>query len=190
MSSPPTARRDQVINAVLSGPEMKLPQSQRVKVRSALTASGLMAVILLPVGLLLGFLAHSFVWLVFFEAWAALLFCLSYFGQGRNEVFLGPGGIRRNFQGSDVTARWSELSKVQVRVPGNAIVVFTLEADQVDVERGRGGGRNYRMLIRHPPEGFDFRLDRQAADLLMDAIGQRRPGLPGLEEWPTASRPG
>lgn len=111
---------------------------------------------LVPVGAALGLLTHS---------WSTLLVCVfatilvgvaPYMGQGHNEVLVGPRGVRRVARDCDLIATWPSLRAVEVKVPGNRIVVFTLETAGVLVERltkDRDRAKPAQALVRHPPEG-------------------------------------
>ena len=147
---------------------------------------------LVPVGGALGLLTHS---------WSTLLVCVfatilvgvaPYMGQGHNEVLVGPRGVRRVARDCDLIATWPSLRAVEVKVPGNRIVVFNLETAGVLVERltkDRGPREARPGPGAAPPGGIQFRLDREAADALGAEGSQRRPDLGGLAEWERASRP-
>lgn len=158
--------------------------------RAALSAGGLIAGVLTPIGLLLAFLSHNWEPLLLFWFAGLVVGISSYVGQGRNEVFVGPLGIRKVSQNCNLTASWSSLLELRVSTPGEQIVIFVVATSGLEVER-LGSGRSHaaEVLLRHPPEGFSLRLDRGAADALVAEIGQRRPDLRGLAEWPRASRP-
>jgi hypothetical protein len=77
-----------------------------------------------------------------------------------------------------------------VNVPGNRIVAFRLDTTGLAVERLTTWHSNSaEALVRHPPDGFEFRLDRESADALVEEVSRRRPDLAGLAEWPQSSRP-
>ena len=145
---------------------------------------------LVPVGGALGLLTHS---------WSTLLVCVfatilvgvaPYMGQGHNEVFVGPRGVRRVARDCDLIATWPSLRAVEIKVSGNRIVVFNLETAGVLVERlTKDRAKPAQALVRNPPEGSQFRLDREAADALGAEGSQRRPDLGGLAECEQASRP-
>ncbi len=173
-----------------AAPEVRLRPSDRERLRGALSAAGTVALLMIPVGLVLGLLTGSLLWLVVLEFWAVFSAGLSYAGQGHNAVFVSDKGIRRVFQSCSVSAPWAGLSGVEVTIPGQRIVVFRVNAADCQVQRvGWGGRRAAEALRRNPPDGFKLRLDRATADALVTMIRARRPDLPGLSSWEQESRP-
>lgn len=155
-----------------------------------MTAALWVGLLLLPVGLVLTLLARTLVWLGMLESWAVLVACLSFFGQAHNAVFVGDAGVRRVSRGCNVTAPWADLESLEVRLPGNRIVVFQINSADFRIrKRGYGRSRAADVMSRHAPEGFEFRLDRQSADQLVTHLAQRRPDLVGLSSWERDSRP-
>ncbi|HEY6538630.1 MAG TPA: hypothetical protein VI138_06275 [Candidatus Dormibacteraeota bacterium] len=149
-----------------------------------------MGAILVPVALVVGLLSHT--WSVILLAILATIWVgvSSFVGQGHNEVFVGPRGIRRVVRDCEMIASWPSLEGLAVEVPGVRIVVFNLETRGITVHpTGRHRSHRTDALIRHPPQGMAFRLDREAADALVALIGERRPDVRGLAEWSTVSRP-
>jgi hypothetical protein len=170
--------------------EITIRPSLAHRQRSALGAGGVIGAVLLVPGLLLGLLLHDWSPLVLFIFTAGVVAISSFLGQGHNEVFVGPRGVRRVSRDCDLTASWPSLRGLTVRVPGHRIVVFTLDTTGVEVERLRSGHSNAaQSLVRHPPEGFQLRLDREAADALVAEIARRRPDLKGVADWERSSRP-
>jgi hypothetical protein len=164
------------------------PSSHRL--RAATSAGGLMAAVLVPLGLIAGVLIGTWSPLALAIFTALLVTVASYLGQGRNELFIGPRGIRRRARNCDLTASWPSLRRLVVNVPGHRIVAFRLDTTGLNVERLTTWHSNSaEALVRHPPEGFEFRLDRGSADALVEEVSRRRPDLAGLAEWPQASRP-
>ncbi|MGH7643662.1 MAG: hypothetical protein ACRENX_11770 [Candidatus Dormibacteria bacterium] len=170
--------------------ELRIRSSEVHRRRAAFSAGTTVGAVLIPVGLVLTLLSRN---------WAVLLLCLfatilvavaSYIGQGHNEIFVGPRGIRRVVRNCDLVATWASLESVEVTIPGNRIVVFTVNTTGVTVERlTRGHSNQAENLVRHPPEGFQLRFERQAADALVGMIAERRPRLKGIREWEKSSRP-
>lgn len=149
-----------------------------------------MAAVLVPLGLIAGVLIGTWSPLALAIFTGLLVTVASYLGQGRNELFVGPRGIRRRSRNCDLTATWPSLRRLVVNVPGNRIVAFRLDTTGLSVERLTTWHSNSaEALVRHPPDGFDFRLDRGSADALVEEVSRRRPDLAGLAEWPEASRP-
>jgi hypothetical protein len=170
--------------------EVRIRPSIAYRRRTSISAGATIAAVLLPISVLLAFLSQD---------WSVLLLCAfaavlasvgSFFGQAHNEVFVGPRGIRRVSRDCDLTATWPSLRAVEVRVPGNRIVAFTLSTTGLLVERLTKGHSNAaEAMVRNPPEGFELRLEREAADALMAKIWERRRDLPGLSDWARVSRP-
>ncbi|MGC2193017.1 MAG: hypothetical protein WA751_11875 [Candidatus Dormiibacterota bacterium] len=170
--------------------EVRIRTSIAHRRRAAIAAGSAVGAVLVPVGLVVGVLTH---------AWSVLLLCVfasvlasaaSFFGQGTNEVFVGPEGVRRVYGDCDLVFTWPSLQALEVKVPGNRIVVFALSSTGALVEpTRRGRSRAVSALERHPPETFEFRLDRGATDALVAAIAARRPDIDGLANWARASRP-
>ncbi len=170
--------------------EIRIRPSTAHRRRAALSAGITVGAVLVPVGLVLGVLSHNWGVLVLCVFASVVVVLASFLGQAHNEVFVGPRGIRRVSRDCDLVASWSSLRGVEVRIPGNRIVVFTIDTSGVDVERLKKGHSNSaEALVRHPPEGFEFRLEREAADALVEQIAERRPKLKGVENWNRASRP-
>ncbi|MGH7639845.1 MAG: hypothetical protein ACREN7_03255 [Candidatus Dormibacteria bacterium] len=171
--------------------EVTIRPSEDHRRRSARGAATGIGVVLLPIGLIVGGLTH--VWGVLALCVLATLIAalLSYMGQGHNQLFIGPRGIRRIVRDSDLTATWASLRGVEVKIPGNRIVAFTISTSGLLVEpRRRRPSRATQALTRNRPEGFDLRLDRAAADDVVAAIAERRPDLAGLADWERQSHPG
>jgi hypothetical protein len=170
--------------------EVTIRSSTAHRQRSAISAGGSIGAVLVVPGVLLGLLTHDWSPLVVFVFTAGVVGIASFVGQGHNEVFVGPRGVRRVSRNCNLTATWSSLRGLKVRVPGHRIVVFTLDTTGIQVERLGTGHSNWaEILARHPPEGFDLRLDREAADALVAEIAGRRPDLKGLVDWERSSRP-
>jgi hypothetical protein len=170
--------------------EVRIRPSTAHRRRAAFSAGITVGAVLGPVGLVLAILSHNWGVLVLCVFASAVIVFASFFGQAHNEVFVGPRGIRRVSRDCDLVASWSALRSVEVKVPGNRIVVFTVNTTGVDVERlTRGHSNSAEALVRHPPEGFEFRLEREAADALVAQIAERRPELKGVGNWDRASRP-
>ncbi|MFZ0994580.1 MAG: hypothetical protein WAO09_01170 [Candidatus Dormiibacterota bacterium] len=160
------------------------------RLRAATSAGGVMAAVLVPLGLIAWVLIGTWSPLALAIFTVLLVTVASYLGQGRNELFVGPRGIRRRARNCDLTASWPSLRCLVVNVPGNRIVAFRIDTSGLAVERLTTWHSNSaEALVRHPPNGFDFRLDRESADALVDEVSRRRPDLVGLAEWPEASRP-
>ncbi len=158
--------------------------------RAALSAGALVAALLSPLGLILGLLSGDWAPLFLFAFSGVVVAGASFIGQGHNQVFVGPEGIRRVARSCDLTAPWGSLRQLRVRTPGERIVVFSLTTTGIDVRRLTSGHSNAaEALVRHPPEGFDFRLDRASADRLVEEIARRRPELSGIADWSRSSRP-
>lgn len=170
--------------------EITIRPSMRHRQRAALSAGAVVGAVLLPVGLLVVVILHAWS-VVLLAAFTALLATVaSFLGQGRQQVFVGPSGIRRVASDCDLSASWSSLRRLTVDVPGNRIVAFSLDTTGLAVERLATRHSNAaEALERHPPQGFQFRLDREAADALVAEVARRRPELSGLVEWERASRP-
>ena len=167
---------------------MRPPSSHRL--RAAISAGGVMAAVLVPIGLIAGVLIGTWSPLALAFFTGVFVTVASYLGQGRNELFVGPRGIRRRARNCDLTATWPSLRRLVVNVPGYRIVAFRLDTTGLSVERLTTWHSNgAEALVRHPPEGFDFRLDRGSADALVEEVSRRRPDLAGLAEWPETSRP-
>jgi hypothetical protein len=158
--------------------------------RAALAAGAGVGVVIVPFGLVVALLTHDWSLIPLCVFVTLLVMVASFIGQSHNQVFVGPRGLRREARDCDLIAPWESLTGLEVRVPGNRIVVFNVLADEMLVER-RSTGRSNRAesLVRHPPEGFDLRLDRHAADTLVTEISRRRPDLEGLKQWEKSSRP-
>ena len=173
------------------GTEVRLRPSRRERWRGAWSAARVLALLLVPVGVVLALVTGSWGWLLVLEMWALLSAGLSYVGQGHNAVYVGDLGVRRVARGCSVTATWSGLEGVEVTIPGQRIVVFQLNSDDYRIERsGFGSQRNLEALRRNPPDGIKLRLDRQTADTLVTMVRARRPDLKGLSDWDRLSRPG
>ncbi len=171
------------------GPELRIRPPGRERARAAALAARTLALLSLPVGLVLSFLTGSFMWVIVVEGWAVLAGVMSYFGQAHNAVFVGAAGVRRISRGCTVTAQWSDLRRIEVSIPGNRIVVFRLDSSSLEITKlTRGRSRAAKAMTKNMPEGFEMRLDRASADLLVAEIRRRRPELEGLESWATASR--
>lgn len=172
------------------GAEVRLRPSSRERWRAALSAARVLALLLIPVGVVMALVTGSWGWLLLLELWAAFSAVLSYVGQGHNAVFVGDLGVRRITKGCSVTATWAGLAGVEVAIPGKRIVVFQLCCRDYRIERsGWGGQRNLEALRRNPPDGIKLRLDRETADTLIGMVRERRPDLAGLSSWDTDSRP-
>ncbi|MGH7692242.1 MAG: hypothetical protein ACRENY_06445 [Candidatus Dormibacteria bacterium] len=171
--------------------EVRIRPTEAHRRRVAMGAAFGVGVVLIPVGLVLGLLSRSVGVGLLCVLATAVAGATSYMGQGHNEVFVGPRGLRRVARNCDMIATWGALRGVQVKVPGNRIVAFsvTTSGGLVVESRNRHQSHSVRALIRHPPEGFELRLDRQAADAVVAAIAERRPEVGGLADWERASRP-
>ncbi|MHB8312783.1 MAG: hypothetical protein ACYDD0_05720, partial [Candidatus Dormibacteria bacterium] len=110
------------------GPEIRIRPRPGQRARGAVTAALWVGLLLLPVGIVMTWLARSLAWLVLLEGWAVLVACLSYFGQAHNAVFVGEAGVRRVSQGCNVTAPWADLESLEVSLPGHRIVVFKINS--------------------------------------------------------------
>ncbi len=173
------------------GAEVRLRPSPRERWRAAWSAAGVLALLLIPVGVLLALVTGSWGWLLVLEMWALFAAGLSYVGQAQNAVYVGELGVRRITKGCSVTATWSGLAGVEVTIPGQRIVVFQLNGHDYRIERsGWGSRRNLEALRRNPPDGIKLRLDRQTADTLVTMVRERRPDLSGLSDWDRLSWPG
>ncbi len=171
------------------GLEVRIRPSERERFRAASAVARTLGVLCLPVGVILALLARDPVWIVVVEAWPLIAGVTSYFGQGHNAVFVGDHGIRRISRGCAVIAPWSDLTRIEVSIPGNRIVVFKIDSSSLEIQKlTRGRSRAARAMIKNSPSGFELRLDRASADALVGQIASRRPGLEGLSTWPTASR--
>ncbi|HVC38725.1 MAG TPA: hypothetical protein VNH20_01965 [Candidatus Dormibacteraeota bacterium] len=158
--------------------------------RAALGAGTGIGAVLVPVGIVIGVLTHTWGVLLIGAFAAVMAAVASYIGQAHNQVFVGARGIRRVSRDCALTASWPSLQGVEVKIPGNRIVVFALTSTGVDVEPLHKRHSNaVEALLRHPPQGLEFRLDRSAADSLIREIGERRPDLVGIAEWSRSSRP-
>lgn len=158
--------------------------------RAALAAGLAVGAVIVPLSLLVGLLTHAWTPLPLCVFVTLLVVVASFNGQGHNEVFVGPRGVRRRSRDGDLIASWPSLESLEVTVPGNRIVVFTLYSSGIAVERSNKGHSNRaEAMLRHPPEGFELRLDRGGADALVAEISSRRPNLKGLAQWERASRP-
>ncbi len=170
--------------------EVRIRPPSAHRLRAAISAGGVMAAVLVPLGLIAGVLIGTWSPLALAIFTGLLVTVASYHGQGRNELFVGPIGIRRRARNCDLTASWPSLRRLVVNVPGNRIVAFRLDTTGLTVERLTTWHSNSaEAMVRHPPDGFDFRLDRGSADTLVEEVSRRRPDLAGLTEWPKASRP-
>jgi hypothetical protein len=170
--------------------EVRIRPPAAHRLRAATSAGGVMAAVLVPLGLIAGFVIGTWSPLALALFTVLLVTFASYSGQARNELFVGPKGIRRRARNCDLTASWTSLRRLVVKVPGNRIVAFRLDTTGLRVERLTTGHSNAaEALVRHPPEGFEFRLDRESADALVDEVSRRRPDLAGVADWPGASRP-
>ena len=171
--------------------EVCIRESTAYRRRVALTAGATVGAVLVPVGLVLSLLSRDWSVLGLCVFAAALVSVSSFVGQGHNEVFVGARGIRRVSRDCDLIATWNALQAVEVRVPGNRIVVFTLDTTGLVVERlTRGHSNAAEAMLRNPPQGFELRLERVAADALMAKVSQHRSDVKGLAEWARVSRPG
>jgi hypothetical protein len=158
--------------------------------RAAIAAGFSVGAVIVPLSLIVGLLAHVWTLIPLCVFATLLVVAASYTGQGHNEVFVGPHGVRRQTRDGDLIAPWPSLESLEVTVPGNRIVVFTLQTTGIVMERSRKGHSNRaEAMVRHPPDGFHLRLDRVAADALVAEIARRRPNLKGLSQWDRASRP-
>jgi hypothetical protein len=170
--------------------EVRIRPPSAYRLRAATSAAGVMSAVLVPLGLIAWVLLGTWSPLALAIFTVLLVTVASYLGQGRNELFVGPKGIRRRARNCDLTASWPSLRRLVVNVPGNRIVAFRLDTTGLTVERLTTWHSNSaEALVRHPPYGFDFRLDRDSADALVEELSRRRPDLAGLAEWPGASRP-
>jgi hypothetical protein len=170
--------------------EVRIRPPSAHRLRAAISAGGVMAAVLVPLGLIAGVLIGTWSPLALAIFAGFFVTVASYLGQGRNELFVGPRGIRRRSRNCDLTATWPSLRRLVVNVPGHKIVAFRLDTTGLSVERLTTWHSNSaEALVRHPPEGFEFRLDRGSADALVEELARRRPELAGLAEWPEASRP-
>jgi hypothetical protein len=170
--------------------EVRIGQSTEHRRRAAISAGATVGTVLVPVGVVLTLLSQDWSVLALCVFATALVAVGSYFGQAHNEVFVGPRGIRRVSRDCDLTATWPSLRSLDVNVPGNRIVKFTLETDGLVVERLTKGHSNAaEALVRNPPEGFNFQLERSAADALIAKISERRRDLKGIADWSRSSRP-
>jgi len=170
--------------------EIRIRPSVAHRRRAALSAAVAVGSVLLPVGLLLGILSRSWGVLLVFLFAAVMVAVSSFVGQAHNEIFVGPLGLRRVSRNCSLLATWQSLERLDVKIPGNRIVAFTLVTSGVSVKRLTTGHSNAaEALVRHPPEGFELRFDREAADAVVDEISRRRPDLTGASDWETASRP-
>ncbi|MGH7608988.1 MAG: hypothetical protein ACREOD_03440 [Candidatus Dormibacteria bacterium] len=173
------------------GDEMVITSSVQHRLRAALSAGGAVGLLFLPFGVVLGLLTHTIGWLVVFELSAALVCVTSFTGQRHNQVFVGPGGLRRVVQRCSLVASWPNLTRLEVKSPGNRVVSLTVVCDALRVQPPSSGGlsKEAQAMTRHPPAGFTVRMERAAADRLVAEVAKRRPGLSGLAEWDRASRP-
>ena len=172
------------------GTEVRLRPSPRERWLAAWSAARVLALLLIPVGVVLALLTGSWGWLLVLEMWAVLSAVLSYVGQGQNAVYVGELGVRRITKGCSVTATWSGLEGVEVTIPGQRIVVFQLNCSDYRLDRsGWGSRRNLEALRRNPPDGIKLRLDRQTADTLVTMVREHRPDLSGVSDWDWTSRP-
>lgn len=170
--------------------ELAIQPSRAHRQRAAISAGGVVAAVLLPIGLVVLVIVHSGSVLLLAAFTALVATVASFVGQGRNQVFVGPRGVRRVSSDCDLVASWGSLCQLTVQVPGNRFVSFTLDTTGVAVERLSTRHSNAaEALARHPPEGFHLRLDREAADALIAEVARRRPELSGLAEWERASHP-
>jgi|GEM_PF-3864474 len=170
--------------------EVRISPPAAHRLRAATSAGGVMAAVLVPLGLVAWVLIGTWSPLALGVFTVLLVIVASYLGQGRNELFVGPKGIRRRARNCDLTASWPSLRRIVVSVPGNRIVAFRLDTSGLEVERLTTWHSNSaEAMVRHPPDGFDFRLDRESADALVEEVSRRRPDLAGLAEWPATSRP-
>ncbi|MGC1183764.1 MAG: hypothetical protein WBA31_01250 [Candidatus Dormiibacterota bacterium] len=158
--------------------------------RAALAAGIAVGAVIVPLSVVVGLLAHAWTLIPLCVFVTLLVVVASFNGQRHNEVFVGPRGVRRQTRDGDLIASWPSLASLEVTVPGNRIVAFTLQTSGIVVERTKKGHSNRaESLLRHPPEGFELRLDRGAADALVAEISSHRPRLKGLAQWERASRP-
>lgn len=172
------------------GPEYRIRPSARERARAAALAARALALLSLPVGLVMAVLTRSLVWVLVVEVWAVLAGVLSYFGQSHNAVYVGDNGVRRISRGCSVIAPWAALTAIHVSVPGHRIVVFRLDASELLIKKlSRGPSRAAIAMTKNVPDGLELRLDRASADSLVELITERRPGLEGLQQWATSSRP-
>ncbi|MHB1523512.1 MAG: hypothetical protein ACYCS9_10150 [Candidatus Dormibacteria bacterium] len=175
----------------MPGAEVRLRPSPQERWRAAWSAARVLALLMIPVGVVLALLTGSWGWLLVLEMWALLSAVLSYVGQGQNAVYVGELGVRRITKGCSVTATWSGLEGVEVTIPGQRIVVFQLNGSDYRLDRsGWGSRRNLEALRRNPPDGIKLRLDRRTADTLVTMVREHRPDLSGLADWDRLSRPG
>jgi len=170
--------------------EVRIGESTAHRRRAAISAGATVGAVLVPFGVVLTLLSQDWSVLGLCIFATALVAVGSFFGQAHNEVFVGPRGIRRVSRNCDLTATWPSLRSLDVTVPGNRIVKFTLETNGLVVERLTKGHSNAaEALVRNPPEGFHFQLEREAADALIAKISERRRDLKGIADWSQSSRP-